>query len=214
MKKSHLIINEETGEILLHEEINEKSKSKDIKNLTKKVVDEMLTKASDIGEFDSDLLYKWCRIIGNINEFGQIKLLGAYNDQKFQDDMLDEGVMYIYFLKALKMANKYSNFIKLNNKSFVTSWVELYDALDIKNSKTRAKFKKMAIDNNFITLCTIFNENGISLKRMIVNPFLLRKTPYSSIISITSFQNFISEGKNIDSYSVRWLESIGHIDIR
>lgn len=202
------IVDGETGEILSEEVI--KVEGKGIK-LNRKMIDTMLSKASNVSELDSSLLYSWCRIIGEINSRGQIKILGSQRDEGIEKKLIEDITITGYTMRIIDKAHKFSGFLMSNRKTFIKSWNELYSDIGCKSPKTQSKLKKFLTENKILRDFKIGGDKGEMVTRLILNPFLLRKASYSSQVSIIVYQDFIKEGINMKTYPIRWLQSMGYI---
>ncbi|MGL5189935.1 MAG: hypothetical protein ACRC7S_09855 [Cetobacterium sp.] len=210
-KYKNVIINEETGEIVYEESISIESNKKYTK-IHKKLVDEMLEKASKGEKLDSDMLYQWCKITGDINSYGQIKINGEYINSDFKKKMLMDIIMTGYTMRVIDLAHPFSGFLQKNKKTYIESWMELYDAIGIGNSNaTRAKVKKFLLSHNIVRDFRIGGVDGQMVRRLILNPFIARNGAYTSQISAMVYQDFIRDGININCYPLRWLQSMGYI---
>ncbi|MGL6184676.1 MAG: hypothetical protein ACRC1T_04790 [Clostridium chrysemydis] len=212
--KKHIIIDDETGEIISEEVVNMKTNiSKRKITLCKKMVDDMLEKASKGEELDKDMLYAWCKITKEFNGYGQVKLLGGYRDIEFEKRLVQDIIMTGYTMRVITLAHPFSGFLQRNRQSFIETWSQLYDEIGIGNSKaTQSKVKKFLIDNHIVREFKIGGKDGKLVKRLILNPFLARKGSYTSQVTAMVFQDFIKEGTNMSCYPIRWLQAMGYIN--
>ncbi|MGL5713600.1 MAG: hypothetical protein ACRCX2_11325 [Paraclostridium sp.] len=213
-KLKSITIDAETGEIINEEDVNMKNPTDKTKNLCKKIVDEMLERASKGEKLDSDMLYKWCKIVKEINMYGQIRLVGAYRDINYEDNMTSDDVYLTGMtIKVFKLTHPFSGFIMKRDKSkFLEGWEELYSEIGIGNSQSmKSKLKKFLVSHNIVRDFKIGGNDGKLVKRLIVNPFIYRGSAYTAQISTMVYQDFIKEGVNINCYPLRWLQAMGYI---
>lgn len=213
MQYKQIIINEETGEVLDENILTTKNKvNSPAMKLTKQIVDNMLKKASNINDFNEDMLYAWCKITKEINDRGQIKLLGGYINKETNTNMLDDITITGYTLRIINKAHNFSCILMKNHQTSISTWGELFEEISCKDRKTQKKVKNFLVDNRIIRDIKLKNMKGVDEKKFILNPFLFRGASYSSQIAIMLFQDFIKEGINMKSYPLRWLQSRGYIN--
>ncbi len=205
-KDSVRFVNMDTGEIIVDIKDMECSKA-----LKKRIVDDMLDKAKDVGELDSAMLYAWCRITKEINGYGQIKLCGSFRDKSTEKKMIEDITITGYAMRIFDKAHPFSGMLKNNHKSFISTWKELYDEIGCSNRATQIKVKKFLTDCNLVREFKVGGVDGKLVKRMVINPFLVRGATHSSQVSIMIFQDCIIEGVNMGTYPVSWLKSLGYI---
>ncbi|MGL5713051.1 MAG: hypothetical protein ACRCX2_08535 [Paraclostridium sp.] len=206
-----IIVDEETGELIHEESINVRDTSQISNKLHKKMVDEMLHEASNTGKLDANMLYQWCKITGNINSYGQIKLIDAYRNPKFEKQLVNDIILTGYTMRIITIAHPFSGFLKSNHKKFIETWTELYEEIGIGNSKaTQSRVKKFLVTNNIVREFKIGGTDGKLVKRLILNPFLARNGCYTAQVSAMVYQDFIKEGVNMNCYPVRWLQAMGY----
>lgn len=196
------IINDETGEIICEEVIFEQSGTK----IKKLIVDKMLSDAKSLEDINTDMLYAWCRITRELNDRGQVKIMGDHmellKDSKLMEDITIAG----YTIRVINKAHPFSGMLQKNRQTFITSWTELYEEIRCKDRKTQSKIKRFLTDNNIIR-----EFNTGKGRRFVLNPFLARGASYSSQIAISLFEDFIKEGINMNSYPIRLLQAWGII---
>lgn len=213
MKYKQLIINEETGEVIQEFDIGENiEKNKSDYKLCKKVVDSMLEKATKLEEIDDDMLYTWCKITKQINDRGQIKLLGGYRDGNMEKKLIEDITVTGYTMRIIDLAHNFSCILMKNHKTSVKNWSELFELISCKNRITQQKVKKFCVSNNIIREIRVMGKDGIFVNKLILNPFLFRKASYSSQLAIMCYKDFIIEDINMSSYPLRWLQVMGYID--
>lgn len=212
--KKHIIIDSETGEIIDEEVMNmQTNMSKRKIKICKKIVDNMLEKASKGYELDKDMLYAWCKITNEFNGYGQVKLLGGYRNNDFEKRLVQDIIMTGYTMRVITLAHTFSGFLQKNRQTFIETWTQLYEEIGIGNSKaTQSKIKKFLLDNHIIREFKIGGRDGKLVKRLILNPFLARKGSYTSQVTAMVFQDFIKEGINMSCYPLRWLQAMGYIN--
>lgn len=214
MKLKHIIVNDDTGEILSEEVTNMKNNlsKKNIK-LCKKMVDTMLEKSSKGEPLDKNMLYTWCKITKEFNNYGQVKLLGGFRDTEFEKKLVQDIIMTGYTMRVIVLSHPFSGFLQSDKKIFIETWSQLYNEIGIGNSKaTQSKVKKFLVENSIVREFKIGGKNGKLVKRLILNPFLARKGAYTSQITAMVFQDFIQEGVNMSCYPLRWLQAMGYMD--
>lgn len=194
-----------------HIDISNKHDCKVTKGIKRKDVDDMINS----GVLDPNILYSWCKITKQINQIGQMKLLGAYINLEFERNIASNNVYMLgYTIRLEYITHHYNSFIMNRDRDkYISTWSELYDATRIKGNPTKLKFKKFLIDNNMIRVAKIYDKlNNKYVKRFIMNPFFYRGSAYSSQIAISTFQDFIKEDVNISKYQVLWLKSMDYIN--
>lgn len=213
MKYRQLIINEETGEVIQEFAIGENvEKNKADYKLCKKVVDSMLEKATKLEEIDEDMLYTWCKITKQINDRGQIKLLGGYRDGSMEKKLIEDITVTGYTMRIIDLAHNFSCILMKNHKTSVKNWSELFELISCKNRVTQQKVKKFCVSNSIIREIKVVGKDGVFANKLILNPFLFRKASYSSQLAIMCYKDFIIEDINMSSYPLRWLQAMGYID--
>lgn len=213
MKYKQLIINEETGEVIQEFDIGENvEKNKADYKLCKKVVDSMLEKATKLEEIDEDMLYTWCKITKQINDRGQIKLLGGYRDGNMEKKLIEDITVTGYTMRIIDLAHNFSCILMKNHKTSVKNWSELFELISCKNRVTQQKVKKFCVSNSIIREIKVTGKDGVFANKLILNPFLFRKASYSSQLAIMCYKDFIIEDINMSSYPLRWLQAMGYID--
>lgn len=215
MGLKQLIINDETGEILGEEVISlNYNVTEKKKRICKRLVDEMLERASKGEELDKDLLFAWCKITNNINIYGQVKLLGSYTDNATNKKLLEDVMLTGYTMRLVDVAHSFSCILMKNREVAIKNWTELYEMIDMPstNKRHQQKLKKFLENNNIVRTMKVKDMNGNNITKFILNPFLFRKASHSSQIALVLFQDYIKEGVNIGCYPLRWLQSMGYID--
>lgn len=213
MKYKQLVVNDETGEVV-HEDVLGKNidKSKSEYKLCKKVVDSMLEKASKLDEIDEDMLYSWCKITKQINDKGQIKLLGSYRDGKVEKRLIENITVTGYTMRIIDLAHNFSCILMKNHKTSVKNWTELFELISCKDKTTQQKVKKFCISNSVIREIKVTGKDGVFTNKLILNPFLFRKANYSSQLAVMCYKDFVVEGINMSCYPLRWLQAMGYMD--
>lgn len=203
-------VNEETGEVLFSREIKT---STDYKGLTKEEITKMLTHVKSIDDVDSNMLYAWGKITGEINSYGQFKVHGSYTEWLEDPKVKEEYVLTGMTMGVFQQAHRYSGFLMVNRQTYINTWTALYEQIGCTGKGLQSKLKKFLTENKFIREIQITNKHGKLEKRFILNPFLLRKSNFTSQVAIMMFQDFIKEDVNISSLSVRFLQSVGVLDL-
>lgn len=201
-KYKTLVVEEETGRIIKEESICDTQNSV----LRKIIIDNMLNEATKIEDIDKDMLYAWCRITNEVNDRGQVKILGDHMEL-IKDDKLKEDITIAgYTVRIIGLAHPFSGLLKKNRQTFITTWTELWEEIGCTGRKTQITLKK------FLTQNSIIREfNAGKGKRFILNPFLARGASYSSQVAISVFEDYIKEGINMNTYPIRLLQSWGLI---
>lgn len=199
------VIDMETGEVVSSMKNGNKTQ------ITKYAVDRMLRESSDPSDFDAEMLYTWCRVTGEINDYGQIKLIGSFRDRKTEKKLIEDVTITGYSMRVFDKAHPYSGMLKSSNKTFISTWSQLYESISCTNKITQSKLKKFLIENNLVREFKVGGSDGKLVKRLIVNPFLVRGATHSSQISIMVFQDCIRESINMGTYPIKWLQSLGYI---
>ncbi|MGL5232175.1 MAG: hypothetical protein ACRC7W_02440 [Fusobacteriaceae bacterium] len=214
MKYKCLIVNDETGEIINETGIDTVTVDKDNPKykICKQIVDKMLDESVKIEDFDEEMLYSWCKITKEINDRGQIRLLGAYRDGDIDTKMLENITITGYTSRIIKIAHNYSCILMKNHKTSIGTWGEIFEAIECNNRTIQQKVKQFIVGNDIIRDIKIKNMKGENEKKFILNPFLFRGANYSSQLSVMLFQDFIKENINMNSYPLRWLQSRGYIN--
>lgn len=202
------IINEETGEIYDFENtilLKEKPR------ITKYIIDKMLETANNPNDIDSGLLYLWLKITKQVNEYGQFQVLGAYRDRAFEKEILKDITITGYIMRIIDLAHDFSGILMKNRQTSVKGWTELWECIDCKNSTTQRKIKNTIISMELIREYKCVGKNGLIDKKLILNPFLIRKASYSSQLSIMMYKDKIKAGSNLSIYIIRFLQATGYI---
>lgn len=208
MKKyESLVMNTETGEVVTSTNLTEKERVK----ITKIEVDKMLCNANVIDELDLELLFRWCKITGLLNNYNQVKVDGRHKDKKFEVGLINgEARLLKNVFKVINSAHPFSNMLMKNRQTYVSTWTELYKSIGIDNHKNaQTELKKFLTKNNVVREFKIGGQNGDLVKRLVLNPFLAREGSYTSQIAVSVFQEFIRDGENISTYLVRFMQSLG-----
>lgn len=213
MKYKQIIINDETGELLGESYLTDSDRLNSPKaKLCKKIVDDMLKKSNSIDDFDANMLYAWCKLTKEINELGQIKLLGGYMDLEINKKMLEDITLTGYTLRVIDKAHNFSCILMKNRKTAIRNWGELFEEIGCTNRKTQVKVKTFLISNKILRDMKVVNMRGVQERKFILNPFLFRGASYSSQLAVMLFQDFIKEGININCYPLRWLQKMGYVN--
>lgn len=213
--KKCMIIDEDTGEVLMNGVRIKDFKPSTQVEISKAIVDKMIEESEGkIEKLDNEVLYKWCRIMNEINNYNQIKLGGVFRDIDNEKMIADNIMIAGYILKALVSSNKYSCFIKINHNKFVQSWNELYDVVGINkgNMRLRRKFKDFMIKNHLIRIHNHVGRDGLPKVKFVINPFLYRNSAYVGELAVHLFQDYAVAGDNISRYVMLYLESSELID--
>lgn len=207
MKIRKTIVNEETGQ-LIEDVVLDTSEKKG--TINKKIVDTMLQDAKCIEDIDAKLLYEWCKITGEINNYGQIRLQGRHLDREFQKMMIEDMATHFYISKVFMTAHPFSGILMVNRQAHIKNWTELWEAVEITSSKIKARVKKFLLDNKALRIIKIIGKaDNVDKIVFVINPFLFRDAIYSSQVSIFTFGDFAKEGTNINTYSFRYLQALG-----
>jgi hypothetical protein len=207
------IVNENTGEVVFEGEyVIKKSIEKNSGETSKKMVDEMLLKVVHPKEIDLGILWNWCKATRILNKYNQISLLGSYLDNDTKDKMLQDITITGYSMRIFNMAHNFSCVIMKNRKTAIKSWSELFEEISCGNKAVQKKLKNFFNTNKLIRDIVVVDRNGDKVKKLVLNPFLVRGASYGSQLAIMLFQDFIKEGVNIPVYAVRLLQGLGHID--
>ncbi len=203
------IINEETGEIV---ELKDIISCQNNVKITKRMVDIMLSQSKNLEDIDKEMLYSWCKVTKQINNYGQVKLLGIQRQIELEKKMLEEGIIYVYVAKILYSAHPFSCAIMKNRKTKISSWTELWELINCKSRETQRKVKLFLINNNLVREVIINEGSSIKYRHFYLNPFLLRTSSYASQIAINCFQDCAKDGINMSTYAYRFLQCVGVID--
>lgn len=204
------IIDEETGEIIMEGRIDKGNIYN--KTINKAIVDKMLKNTQNSNqEIDIDLLYSWCKFIGDINNYGQIRILGAWHDEKVWKEMLQDIVVTGYTMRIIDATHNFSGIIMKNRQTPITTWGELWEIIQCSKRTTQQKIKKFLENNSLVREMKIISKSRTLEKRLILNPFLIRQAQHASQLSVICFNDFIKENININSYPLKWLQSLGYI---
>lgn len=207
MKIRRTIVNEETGQ-LIEDVVVEASSEKS--TINKKIVDTMLKDSKCVEDVDAKLLYEWCKITGEINNYGQIRLQGRHLDREFQKMMIEDMATHFYISKIFMTAHPFSGILMKNRQTHIDNWTELWNEVGISDSKIKARVKKFLIDNEALRITKITGRADKADKTVfIINPFLFRDATYSSQVSIFTFGDFAKEGVNVNTYSFKYLQTLG-----
>lgn len=204
------IIDEETGEIVMENKIKINCQTSD-KKVNKLIIDKMIEDAQNDKEIDIKLLYAWCKSTGDINDYGQIKLLGAWHDDKIWKEMLQDIIITGYTMRIIDTTHNFSGIIMKNRQTPVKTWKELWEVIQCSKKATQQRIKKFLDNNNIVREMRVYNKNKVLEKRLILNPFLIRQAHHASQLSIICFNDFIKTNVNINLYPVKWLQSLGYI---
>ncbi len=204
------IIDEDTGEIIMEGRIDKHCVYS--KKINKIIVDKMIEDAQNNKGIDINMLYAWCKSTGDINDYGQIKLLGAWHDNNIWKEMLQDIVITGYTMRIIDITHNFSGIVMKNRQTPVKTWNELWESIQCSKRTTQQKIKKFLENNNLIREMRIYNKNKLLEKRLILNPFLIRQAQHASQLAIICFNDFIKENVNINSYPVKWLIALGYIN--
>lgn len=198
----------ETGEFITEVDMRG---TKATKQITKAMIDKMLEDANVASEIDSNMLYRWCKTIGDINCYGQIRLNGAFRDIEFEKKMAEDIIITGYTIRIFHAAHPFSGLLRGEN-GFLSTWTELWELIGCTSKRTQPKVKKFLQENDLVREFKVGGRDGKLVKRLIVNPFLMRGASHTSQVSMMAFQDCIEEGVNAPIYPIRWLQSLGYIN--
>lgn len=198
----------ETGEFITEVDMKD---TKATKRITKAMIDKMLEEANVENEIDSNMLYGWCKIIGDINGYGQIRLNGAFRDIEFEKKMAEDITITGYTIRIFHAAHPFSGLLKGEN-GFLTTWTDLWATIACTGRGNQIKLKRFLQENDLVREFKVGGRDGKLVKRLIVNPFLMRGASHTSQVSMMAFQDCIKEGVNAPIYPIRWLQSLGYIN--
>lgn len=204
----YILVNNETGEIVDINNLTIKSKEK----ITKQIVDAMLKKANNLEEIDIKLLAKWIKMTKQINDYGQIKMMGVQRDVELEKMMIKEGILYVYVAKILYSTHPFSCAIMKNRQTKISTWTELWELIECNSRTMQQKVKKFLIDNSLVREMVVYKGGNKKSKEFYLNPFLLRTSGYSSQIAINCFKDCAKESINVNSYVYRFLQCVGILD--
>lgn len=206
-KKSYIVMDEETGEVIDLKTLELKTQKK----IMKKMVDHMLTNAKSSEDVDMKLLYSWCKLTGNINDWGQIKLQGEFISTDYFNLSKEDVLLFGYSARLIGLANNYTNILMKNHKTPYKNWKEIYESIGISKRQTQLKFKKFCEKQDLVRKVKAFKESDDkkSITRYVLNPFIIRKGCFISQFTLTVFSDYVVEGKNLDTYVFKFLYQIG-----
>ncbi len=209
-EKKYTIINNETGECLdLNNQVDVSRNTK----VTKFMLDKMLKNAKNLDEVDISMYYCWLKSRNLLNKYNQIKLDGHWVCVDFLKLGKANPCLFAYAAQLLEMSHTYTNILMKNKKTWITSWLELYEELGITNKKTRPNFKKFCTDYDIVRIDKTLkgkDENKFTTK-LILNPFLMRKSSHISQPAIGRYADIAKNPNTMDSYVYKYLEIIGII---
>lgn len=206
--KKYTVINNDTGEIL---DIEYKPNLRENAKVTKLMVDNMLSNANTLEDVDMDLLYTWCKITKALNKYNQVKLLGLYVSMRYIE-LSDKHPLYFgYASRLLNITHSFTNILMRNQKTWISTWGELYEELGIKSKRTQSEFKKYVLENDIIRVDKALRTKSSTkfTTRFILNPFLIRKSAYIGQIAISRFADLTKGSINVDGYAHKYLELTG-----
>ncbi|MGL5960359.1 MAG: hypothetical protein ACRCZ0_00190 [Cetobacterium sp.] len=209
------IINHETGEVFIVDEKINQTRLKGLPKVSKVLVDNMLKQAKHVDDVDVDLLFMWLKISKAFNNYNQVKVLGIYITQDYFDLCEEDLTLAGYTMKLPKLMHPFTNILMKNRQTWIRTWTELYEEIGMTNTKTQTKFKKFCTQHDLIRVCkTQHNKNASDITtKLIVNPFLLRKSVHVGQVAIARFGDLVKESINVDPYAVKFLELNGVLDI-
>lgn len=203
------LINDETGEIINAGSLNKKEKRNII---TKSIVDYMLNNSKKLEDIDIELLYKWLKITKEINEFGQIKIIGSQREEALEKKLIEDATILLYTYRILYNTHPFNCSVMLNQRTKIKSWGELWNLIGCTKRSSQQKVKKFLIENNLLREIVITCKNK-KMKQFYLNPFLLRRSQYSSQVALNVFQDCAKEGVNINFYAYLFLQCTGIFEI-
>ena len=207
--KNISLLNEDTGEITSLNGMNLSKNS--INKITKKVVNDMLANAKDIEGVDKTMLFTYLKANKEINDYNQIKLKGSYRDEAFEKKMIEDITLYGYVSRVILLAHNFSGILKKSQRTFITSWTELWEEIGCAgNKRTIKRVKDFLVNEDIIREEIVVTKDG-KIRKFILNPFLFRKASYSSQLAIRIFEDYIDVNGNISSEACTWLECLGLI---
>ena len=206
-KENWVLMNEDTGEVIDLNGLELKSKKKVMKSM----VDYMLKNASSKDDVDMKLLYTWCKLTGNINDWGQIKLKGEFISTDYFNLSKEDVLLFGYSARLIELANNYTNILMKNHKTSVKTWAEIYEAIGVSKKSTQSKLKKFFEKYDLVRKVKAYKNVGDkqAMAKYVLNPFIIRKGSFVSQFTLAVFSDCVSEGKNIDDYAFRFLSQIG-----
>lgn len=209
-KNNYTVINSETGEFI---DIADKAIMKSKGKISKYIVDDMLKKAEKLEDIDMDLLYTWLKITHAFNKFNQVKLFGNYISMDFIALSRDNITQFGYASRLLEITHTFTNILMKNQRTWISTWAELYDELGITSKNTQSLFKKFCEINDLVRV-----DKGLRTKdankfttRLIVNPYMLRKSSHIGQVAIARYVDLAKGAVNTDSYALKYLEFSGVI---
>lgn len=203
-----VLVNEETGEIINTGSLD-KNNRKNI--ITKSIVDYMLNNSKKLEDIDIELLYRWLKITKEINEYGQIKIIGSQRNETLERKLIEDATILLYTYRILYNTHPFNCSVMLNQKTKIKSWGELWTLIGCTKRSSQQKVKKFLIDNNLIRETVVICKNK-KMKQFYLNPFLLRRSQYSSQVALNVFQDCAMQYKNINFYSHIFLQCVGIIE--
>ncbi len=209
------ITNHDTGEIFtVTEQVNQK-RMKELPKVSKILVDRMLKQAKHVDDVDMDMLYMWLKISKAFNKYNQVKVLGVYITQDYFDLCEEDLTLAGYTMKLSKLMHPFTNILMKNRQTWIRTWTELYEEIGMTNTKTQTKFKKFCTEHDLIRVCKTQHKKDSSdvTTKLIVNPFLLRKSVHVGQLAIARFGDLVKESINVDPYAVKFLELSGVLDM-
>lgn len=206
-KENWVLINEDTGEVIDLNCLELKSKKKVMKSM----VDYMLKNAKSKEDVDMKLLYTWCKLTGNINDWGQIKLKGEFISTDYFNLSKEDVLLFGYSARLIELANNYTNILMKNHKTAFKTWSEIYEAIGVLNKSTQSKFKKFCEKYDLVRKVKAYKNVGDkkAMTKYVLNPFIVRKGSFISQFTLAVFSDCVSNGRNIDDYAFRFLNQIG-----
>lgn len=197
------VIDEETGEIVAS--FCEKN------NFNKKVlkyeVEKMLKNTNSSSELDSDLLYKWCRIINAVNSRGQIQTFGNKLDNNIEEILVEEGVVCAYVFKCIKLAHPFTHVLKKNKVVQVKNWTELFELINCNNRSVQRRVKQFLEENKLIKPFPVKNKDGVMQNLFVLNPYLYKNSSHAGQFACMVWQECAKPNININFYAYMWLVS-------
>ena len=187
-------------------------KGKNNNKLTQYIIDKMLSTSESLEDIDVKTLWQWLKMNDLINEYNQFKIIGAYRDKEFEKFLAEDFILLGYTTRIILLAHNFSNILMKNRKTSITTWNDLWTEINCSKRQTQQKIKKFIIKHDIIREMVVFDaKKEIKVKKFILNPFVFRSSAYTSQLAIATFKDKIEEGRNMNTYLVRFLKAIGVI---
>lgn len=183
------VVDIDTGEVLIelgkeYKVVKKKNTTNIIKNIMKKNDDGI-----ELSDEDMANLYSYLRATNEINKYNQIKINGRFISTEYIK-LMSENKKYSHAL-ALIISNisSHSNCVKLTQTSLMSKITQLYELCSI-HPRDRKEFKSLITDNDVIRVFTMIDsKTNKPIKKLVVNPTIIRDGSHTSIISIMAFKD-------------------------